>query len=139
MPNIKITKSQLDKLGPEHAGALFWDTELSGFGVKVLKEGGKTYIAQYRISRGREGKTTRVTIGRHGAPWTADMARDEARRVLGRVALGEDPAAVEQAGRKVLTVAQLCDDYLKSGTGTKKASTLATVNGGAKSGQWAAQ
>ena len=129
MPNIKITKSQLDKLGSEHAGSLFWDTELSGFGVKVLKDGGKTYIAQYRTSRGREGKTTRVTIGRHGAPWTAELARDEARRVLGRVALGEDPAAAEQAGRKVLTVAQLCDEYLKSGTGTKKASTLATDSG----------
>lgn len=129
MPNIKISKSQLDKLGTEHAGSLFWDTELSGFGVKILKDGGKTYIAQYRTSRGREGKTTRVTIGRHGAPWTADMARDEARKVLGRVALGEDPAAAEQAGRKVLTVAQLCDEYLKSGTGTKKASTLATDGG----------
>jgi integrase len=129
LPNIKIMKSQLDKLGAEHAGFLFWDTELSGFGVKVLKDGGKTYIAQYRTSRGREGKTTRVTIGRHGAPWTTDMARDEARKILGRVALGEDPAADEQAGRKVLTVAQLCDEYLKSGTGTKKASTLATDGG----------
>jgi integrase len=129
LPNIKITKSQLDKLGSEHAGSLFWDTELSGFGIKVLKDGGKTYIAQYRTSRGRQGKTTRVTIGRHGAPWTADMARDEARRVLGRAALGQDPAAAEQAGRKVMTVAQLCDEYLKFGTGTKKASTLATDGG----------
>lgn len=129
MPNVKITKSQVDKLGPEHAGQLYWDTELSGFGLKVLKDGRKTYIAQYRTTRGRSGQTTRVTIGRHGAPWTPDGARAEAKRILGRVALGEDPGAEEQAARKMLTVSQLCDEYMESGVGTKKASTLATDGG----------
>src|SRR5689334_14769567 len=42
-----------------------WDTELRGFGLKVLPSGRKVYLVQYAIG-GRKGRTRRITIGRHG-------------------------------------------------------------------------
>ena len=42
----------------------------------------------------------------------ARIARDEARRLLGDVARGEDPAGAEQAIRKAITVAESCGRYL---------------------------
>ena len=53
------------------------------------------------------------TIGRHGAPWTPDEARKEARRILGEVAEGSDPAGAKTAARKVATVWELCGLYWK--------------------------
>jgi site-specific recombinase XerD len=71
----------------------------------------------------------------HGAPWTPDTARDEARRLLGEVVKGHDPAAAKEAVRKAPLVEELIDQYLaaaRSGkllTGrgrAKKPSTIET-------------
>jgi len=42
------------------------------------------------------------------------MARKEARRILGEVAKGGDPARTKREARKAATVAELCDEYLES-------------------------
>jgi integrase len=129
MPHIKITKSEVDKLTSSEKEVLYWDEGLRGFGIKLSKAGAKTYIVQYRTPGGRLGKSRRVSIGRHGAPWTPEQARAEAKRILGEAALGRDPAAAKQTFRQMPTVAELCDKYLAEGTGTKKGSTLATDRG----------
>ena len=41
---------------------IFWDRELSGFGVRAYASGKKVYIVQARA----KGKSRRVTVGRHG-------------------------------------------------------------------------
>jgi integrase len=64
------------------------------------------------------------TIGRHGSPWTPDMARKEAMRLLGSVANGVDPAQNRAEDRKALSVSELCDVYLAEGASHKKPSTL---------------
>lgn len=129
MPTMRITKSEVDKLTPTGKSAFYWDEALSGFGLKVSSSGAKSYIAQYRTPGGRSGQTRRVTIGKHGSPWTPETARAEAKRVLGQAAQGEDPAAARSQFRQMPTVADLCDTYIADGTGTKKASTLATDKG----------
>src|SRR5262249_52020777 len=43
------------------------------------------------------------SIGRHGAPWTPDTARNEARRLLGIVASGVDPCAQALSGESFAT------------------------------------
>lgn len=68
-----------------------------------------SYVLMYRT---REGRQRRHTIGRHGAPWTPEMARDEAIRLLGEVTKGADPAADKREAREAMTVAELCDVYL---------------------------
>ena len=40
------------------------------------------------------------------------MARDEAKRLLGKVAAGEDPAGTKKLARDATTVTELCEIYL---------------------------
>ena len=129
MPNPKITKTLVDSAKTESADYFIWDSELKGFGLKISKGGRKTYVCQYRTAGGRTGDTRRLSIGAHGSPWTVETARSEAKKFLGRAANGEDPAQEKQDLKKRLSVAELCDQYLKHGCATKKASTLATDEG----------
>ncbi|MFD1253486.1 Putative prophage CPS-53 integrase [Devosia equisanguinis] len=129
MTPSRITKSEVDKAQPRAADYILWDTALKGFGLKVTKAGTKTYVAQYRTAGGRSGTTKRVTIGKHGSPWTAETARDEAKSILGLVATGSDPASDKRAIRDMPTVSALCDAYLVDGVGLKKQSTIDTDKG----------
>ncbi len=128
MAQGRISKRSVDALKPGERDAYLWDSELSGFGLKVTPAGKRVFVVQYRLG-GRKGRTRRVTIGRHGSPWTADNARAKAKRILGQVADGHDPAEARTQDRRDPTVAELCDVYLAEGCATKKASTLATDNG----------
>ncbi|WP_198022759.1 MULTISPECIES: site-specific integrase [unclassified Methylosinus] len=106
---------------------------MPGFGARRQKDRA-SYVLKYRTLDGRQRWHT---IGRHGAPWTPDLARAEARRLLGEIVSGGDPAADRQEGRKAATVAELADLYLADATSgkilrrgkAKKASTLATDKG----------
>lgn len=129
MTNRKITKLVVDAAMARSTDYFMWDSELRGFGLKIAKAGRKSYVCRYRIGGGRTGDSRRLTIGVHGSPWTAENARAEARKILGRAANGEDPAQEKQDLKKRLTVFELCDQYLQRGCATKKASTLATDKG----------
>ena len=91
MAKGRITKRAVDAAKPGEHDTYLWDADLSGFGLKVTPAGGKAYLVQYRLG-GRKGRTRRVTIGRHGSPWTPESARKEAKRLLGEVGAGRDPA-----------------------------------------------
>ena len=83
------------------------------FGVRVRAGGSKTYVVRYRPGAGgRTSPQRTVTIGRHGSPWTADTARSEARRILGLVETGADPAADHAVLRAEPTVAELAERFL---------------------------
>src|SRR3712207_9161177 len=107
MPERKrIGLREVRALGP---GQVVWDAAVRGFGCRRQKGTALTYVLFYRT---REGRQRWFTIGRHGAPWTPDTAREEARRLLGEVAAGRDPASEKRAARDALSVAELCDRYL---------------------------
>ena len=125
MATGKISKRTVDAAAADKRDTYLWDSELAGFGMKVTPTGKKVYLVQYRIG-GRRGQTRRVTIGRHGSPWTPKTARKEAKRLLGDVASGRDPAEHCTLARRNLTLSELCDLYLAEGCITQKASTLAT-------------
>jgi integrase len=112
-----------------------WDAALPGFGARRQRSNAVSYVLFYRT---KEGRQRWFTIGRHGAPWTPDSARDEARRLLGEIAKGTDPAGDKQAMRKAHTVSELCNLYLEDAEAgrlmtrrrtRKKASTLVTDRG----------
>jgi integrase len=103
-----------------------------GFAARRQKGKAVAYVLKYRTQDGRQRW---LTIGRHGAPWTPEEAREEARRVLGEVAQGRDPAGDKRAKRQAATVAELCDAYLADAEAgrlltrrktAKKPSTLRT-------------
>ena len=91
MATGKITKRTVDASKARKADSYLWDRELHGFGLKVTPAGSKVYLVQYQLG-GRKGRTRRVTIGRHGE-LTPTAARVEAKRLLGEVAIGRDPAS----------------------------------------------
>jgi site-specific recombinase XerD len=125
----KITKRAVDGLTVNHAEVVLWDNEIKGFGVRARSGGTKTYILHYRAGAGRSGQLRKLTIGRHGSPWTAQTARTEAKRLQGLVAAGQDPAQTRTAERQAVTVAELCDLYLAEGSAHKKPSTLKADRG----------
>jgi integrase len=90
-------------------GQTIWDASTPGFGARRQKGDAVSYVLFYRT---REGRQRWFTIGKHGAPWTPEQARDEARRLLGDVAHKGDPAAEKRAARNAQTVSELCDLYL---------------------------
>jgi integrase len=112
-----------------------WDAAVPGFGARRQNGNTVAYVLKFRTAEGRQRW---YTIGRHGAPWTPETARGEAKRLLGSVADGLDPAAVKQTKRKAATVSELCDLYLADAEAgrlltrrqtSKKPSTLATDRG----------
>ena len=90
------------------SGEWLWDTDVTGFHARRRQSPTVTYGVFYRTAEGRQRFHK---IGRHGAPWTPDAARAEARRILGVKETGRDPAAEKAAKRKAQTVNELCDDY----------------------------
>ncbi len=103
---------------------------MSGFGARRQKGDSVAYVVKYRTTEGRQRW---ATIGRHGSPWTPDLARAEALRLLAEVARGGDPARAKKEARTAATVSELCDIYLEACEAgrlltrrqtTKKPSTL---------------
>lgn len=122
MAVTRITKRSVDTATPGPRDVYLWDDDLSGFGLKVTPAGRKVYLVQYRIG-GRAGRTRRVTVGPHGA-LTPEQARAEAKRLLGLVASGHDPAAVRQEGKGQRALGSLLDQFLVDHADAKlKAST----------------
>jgi integrase len=116
-------------------GETIWDPSLPAFGARRQRSSAVSYILFYRT---KEGRQRWYTIGRHGAPWTPDTARDEAKRLLAAVTAGGDPAADKETRRNAHTVSELCDMYLEDAEAghlmtrrrrPKKASTLVTDRG----------
>ena len=127
MTERKIGLREVRALKP---GQTVWDAAVAGFGARRQQSPAVSYVLIYRT---QEGRQRWHTIGRHGAPWTPETAREEAKRLLGKVVDGIDPSAVKKAKRKAATVAELCDLYLADAEAgrlltrrkvPKKASTL---------------
>ncbi len=81
-----ISKRSVDAMTPGVKDALYWDTALPGFGVRVYASGRKTYVVQCRGPKG----SRRATIGRHG-DITSDEARKEAAAAIDRIKQGREP------------------------------------------------
>jgi integrase len=78
-----------------------WDSELPGFGLRSRRRGEKlhrTWIVQYRIA----GRSRKATLGDARAV-SAAQAREAARMLLAKVALGADPQAERAAKRQAAT------------------------------------
>lgn len=103
----KLTKRTIEKLTPNERDFFAFDDEMPGFGVRVLPSGRKTFLVQYRA----KGRTRRVKIGVFGTV-TADEARTEAKKLLGDVARGDNPAEEIAHDRKAPTLTAVCDRFM---------------------------
>ena len=82
------------------------DSELRGFGVRILPSSAHSYFVRYR----RGGQRRRISLGSHGT-LTPEQARAQAIQLLARVGAGEDPAAGRQSGGQITTVADLAKRF----------------------------
>ena len=88
MPNLRLTRRTVDDIPhPERGQAIYRDTLLPGFGVRVGAKS-KTYIVEGQVNR----RTRRVTTGRADL-FPPETARRKALDVLGEMADGVDPTA----------------------------------------------
>jgi hypothetical protein len=100
MATIKLTERSVSALpSPTDAPqAYYWDEELTGLGVVVGRTGIKTFVVYGRVA-GKNGKRVKTKLGIFGQPrddrhrWTVELARIEARKVLGKLAMGVNPNA----------------------------------------------
>lgn len=107
---MKITKRNVESQAPSNKAIYLWDGNLSGFGLKILPSGRKTYLVQYRMG-GRKGRTRRMTIGVHGTV-TTEQARREAKTLLAKVSLGIDPLADKDKAKQAPTTDELLQKFL---------------------------
>jgi len=124
----KITKRAVNALTPTADGreAVLWDAELKGFGCRVQRGNVKSYILHYRVGSGRGAPLRKLTIGRHGSPWTPDSARAEAKKLLGRIEEGADPASDKSARRDAPTVTDIAERFLAEHVEAKRKTSTAT-------------
>ena len=104
-PAMKTLSNRMVGKLEVHKDTVFWDKELTGFGVRVYPTGSKVYIAQ---ARGPEGPR-RVTVGRHGVIHSEE-ARRRAALLIARIKAGGEAAPVRSACGP--TVAELAGRYM---------------------------
>ena len=100
----RVTKTVVDRLP---ASGVVWDTDVRGFGVR-RQQGDASYVLKVRVGTQQRF----LTIGRHGAPWTPETARREARRLLGEIAAGRDPADARSARKHSPNFNEFADRYV---------------------------
>jgi integrase len=149
---IKIGRRALSALPAVTRPTIFYDNDLTGFGLKASPTGALSYIVEYRPGvGGRSVSKRRMVIGTP-KNLTPEEARNQASGILARVRLGDDPAAERSIARKAETVSDLLtsfmdnhirakrkartaklfqgyiDNHIKPALGTRKAPSLARVD-----------
>lgn len=123
MAVAKLTKRVVDSLeAPENGERWVWDTDAKGLGLKVTPAGRKGFFLKYRPAGQRT--TRKLTLGTYGV-LTVEQARDEARKALGAIVAGSDPARERADRRRAPTVAEALDQYLTDHQGHWRPRTAA--------------
>jgi len=104
----KLTKRTVETLPVRERDYIVFDSEVSGFGVRVLPSGIRSYLVQYRSG----GRTRRLALCKHTA-LTAEEARKLAVQRLGEVAHGTDPSEERQRRFRAPTMSALCDRFME--------------------------
>ncbi|WGD32033.1 site-specific integrase [Ancylobacter sp. WKF20] len=113
----RITKKVVDAATADPSRkTMVWDSDLKGFALRITPAGVKSYVVTYRTAEGRQRE---VTIGKHGSPWTPELARERAAKILLDVRAGIDPLETKGAAREALTVTGLLELYLSDGPADK--------------------
>lgn len=90
----KLTKTLIDGLQPQPKDAIYWDSEVAGFGIKVTPKDRKVFIVMHR-PKGHRGAAKKYTIGKYGE-WTVHNARNRAQEILVESSKGNDVHAQER-------------------------------------------
>lgn len=111
MATAKITRRLVEALKPTDKAFTTYDSEVKGFGIRVMPSGVATYIVEYRPGEGgRAVAKKRMALGR-----TTELTPDEARKLasntLSSVRHGEDPLLERETKRREIKVKELIDQW----------------------------
>ncbi|HEV3112893.1 MAG TPA: site-specific integrase [Candidatus Binataceae bacterium] len=107
----RLTKQMVVTAGPAPIGSEYYIRESgSGFGLRVLDSGTRSFIWEGRVKGGRN---RRLTIG-SWPDWTVDKARAEAAKMRADAKDRKDPSDVRTRARQVLKFSELVDWYLEN-------------------------
>jgi integrase len=103
---------------------MWWDDDpkATGFGVRSYPGGGKSFFIDYRLN----GRQRRYTVGPFPR-WSAEAAREEAKKLRKAIDRGVDPAGDKRERRTAADVQDLIDRYVADHL-PKKTITGARVN-----------
>ena len=104
----RITKRSVDAIKVGGTDTVYWDGELTGFGLRVRRSGRKSYVVQTRIA----GKLCWFTIGPHG-PLNPDQARARALEILACAKRGIDPRDADARRKAEPSMADLGRRFLE--------------------------
>jgi hypothetical protein len=99
------------------ADLTYWDSDLTGFGLRIWSSGARSWFVRYRdhAARNASGKRRqpRMTIG-DAKVLKASEARERARQLLAHVDLGGDPQGDRKAAqaRAAVTLRTMVEPYL---------------------------
>jgi integrase len=130
MDGVRISKQYVASIKPTGKDEFHWDRSLPGFGLRVQRSGASSYVVKYRPAsaagfRGRQVLPKRITLG-STAKLTPDYARTLAKKLLGKVANGADPAKERrEAARKAetattTTLKAVAETYLSLACGMRR-------------------
>jgi integrase len=102
------------QLLPGQNDKIYFDDAMAGFGYRLRRSGGeikRSWVVQYR----RGGATRRILLG-NAVVLSAAQAREQAKKVLGRVAMGDDPQAErrDRRGKDQLNLRSVIEEYLQA-------------------------
>lgn len=109
VPKTNLTHRTVQSLSTDKDREEFWDENLTGFGVRISgRTGKKTFVVRYRAN----GRRRRMSLGNFQRVSLAE-AREEAKRVLAKSDLGEDPAAERESDGDT-TFKALADEVMEA-------------------------
>ena len=128
---VKLTKRSVDALRERVKPFIAFDSDVKGFGCRVMPSGAKTFVLEYRPgSGGRQVHKKRLALGRYGA-MTVEQGRAAALTALARARLGSDPQAEKSSRRASLSVSGLIDAFVAGHVTAKcKAKTAKSYTAG---------
>ena len=124
MPTIKLTRRNVSALQPAAKPVTYYDSDLKGFGLKIMPSGARSWIVEYRPGAGGRGVAKkRLKVG--GDALSPEQAREAAEKLLASVALGKDPASDRSAEREAMTVSDLLDMFVERHVEAKRKAASA--------------
>lgn len=122
---MKLTQANIAKIKIEGGKSerIEFDEAMPGFGLRIRsgdKSESRTFIVQYKIG----AKHRRITLG-NVSKINLDTAKQEAKRIFGKVATGKDPAAEKNAARREAsnTLDAIITEYLEAKKGVLRPAT----------------
>jgi integrase len=113
MPTIRLTRKTIAAIAASDRPTTYYDSDLKGFGLKVLPSGARSWVVEYRPGAGGRGVAKKRVVLANAAVLNPDEARDRARSMLAAVRLGADPGAGRTTERDSKTVAEIADAFLR--------------------------